>query len=214
LRYEPEHPPEVHQDGASLRVRTKDLSLQKPVDLPIDLLVLSVPIIPSPQTRHLAAMFKTPLDANGFLLEAHVKLRPVDSSTEGVFLAGSAHYPKLLDETLIQAQAAASRAARILSRKSLSAGGRVAVVDAQKCTGCLTCVRICPFQVPRIDPSLQGVGNIQGAAYIEAAICQGCGSCAAECPARAIQLLHYTDAQMGAKIDALFVEQTPQRMGG
>jgi heterodisulfide reductase subunit A-like polyferredoxin len=79
----------------------------------------------------------------------------------------------------------------------------VAVVDESKCTGCLTCVRICPFGVPRIKANLTGVGNIVGAAHIEAAICQGCGSCVAECPARAIQLMHYTDAQMVAKVHAL-----------
>ncbi len=119
-------------------------------------------------------------------------------------MAGMAHYPRLLDETLIQAQAAAARAARVLSQESLSVGGRVAVVDEAKCTGCLTCVRICPFSVPRIKPTAAGVGNIMGAAYIEAAVCQGCGTCVAECPAQAIQLRHYTDAQMAAKVDALF----------
>ena len=136
-------------------------------------------------------------------MEAHVKLRPVDFSTGGIFMAGMAHYPKLLDETMIQAQAAAARAARVLSRETLSAGGQVAVVDEHRCTGCLTCVRICPFGVPIMKPGLTGVGDIMGAAYIEAAVCQGCGSCVAECPARAIQLMHYTDAQMKAKVRAL-----------
>jgi heterodisulfide reductase subunit A-like polyferredoxin len=119
-----------------------------------------------------------------------------------------AHYPKLLDETMIQAQAAAARAARILSRETLTAGGRVAVVDESKCTGCLTCVRICPFGVPIVKPDHTGVGNIMGAAYIEAAVCQGCGSCVAECPARAIQLMHYTDTQMIAKVSALLEDGT------
>jgi heterodisulfide reductase subunit A-like polyferredoxin len=118
-------------------------------------------------------------------------------------MAGMAHYPKLLDESMVQAQAAAARAARVLSRETLTAGGRVAVVDPSRCTGCLTCVRICPFGVPVIRPNLTGVGNIMGAAYIEAAVCQGCGSCAAECPAQAIQLMHYTDIQMRAKVGAL-----------
>jgi heterodisulfide reductase subunit A-like polyferredoxin len=91
----------------------------------------------------------------------------------------------------------------VLSRESLTAGGRVAVVDESRCTGCLTCVRICPFNVPKVQPNLTGVGNIMGAAHIEAAICQGCGSCVAECPAQAIQLMHYTDVQLNAKVDAL-----------
>jgi len=95
----------------------------------------------------------------------------------------------------------------VLSRETLLAGGRVAVVDPDRCTGCLTCVRICPFNVPRIQADLSGVGGIIGAAYIEAAVCQGCGQCAAECPARAIQLMHYTDAQMMAKVRALVQPQ-------
>jgi heterodisulfide reductase subunit A-like polyferredoxin len=167
------------------------VALGRPLALGVDLLVLSMPVVPAPQTHALAALFKAPLDAEGFLLEAHVKLRPVDSATAGVFFSGSAHYPKLLDETLIQAQAAAARAGRILSQEAFAAGGRVAVVDPQKCTGCLTCVRVCPFQVPRMAPNQEGVGGIFGAAHIEAAVCQGCGSCAAECPARAIELRHY-----------------------
>ena len=119
-------------------------------------------------------------------------------------MAGMAHFPKMLDESLVQAQAAASRAARILSQKTLKAGGQVAVVNQALCTGCLTCVRICSFNVPRIKADLSGVGNILGAAYIEPSICQGCGSCVAECPAYAIQLMHYTDEQMIAKVKALF----------
>jgi len=168
-----------------------------------DLLVLSMPVVPRADAGVVANLFKASLDADGFFLEAHVKLRPVDSSTNGLFMAGMAHYPKLLDETMIQAQAAASRAARVLSQTALKAGGRVAVVDETMCTGCLTCVRVCPFDIPEIRPNLTGVGHIMGAAYIEAAICQGCGTCAAECPARAIQLMHYTDAQMMAKVGAL-----------
>ena len=121
-------------------------------------------------------------------------------------MAGTAHYPKFLDETLVQARAAASRAATILARPSLSAGGAVAVVDQSKCTGCLTCVRICPYSVPKIMGNVVGVGNIFGAAYIEPAICQGCGICAGECPAKAIGVMNYCDAQMMAKVGALFEE--------
>jgi heterodisulfide reductase subunit A-like polyferredoxin len=143
------------------------------------------------------------VDDDGFFLEAHVKLRPVDFASEGLFVAGAAHYPKLLEETIVQARAAASRAATILARPALAAGGAVAVVETARCTGCLTCVRICPFGVPRMAADVVGVGGIAGAAQIEPTICQGCGICVSACPAEAIQLLNYRNGQVMAKLDAL-----------
>jgi heterodisulfide reductase subunit A-like polyferredoxin len=205
VRYDDEHKPEVSSEAPQrgIVVQAWDPILRRPLELHPDLLILSMPVVPNSDVHELSALFKVPVDADGFFLEAHVKLRPVDFPTDGVFMAGMAHYPKLLDEVMIQAQAAAARAARVLSREALKAGGRVAVVDETRCTGCLTCVRICPFNVPIIRSDLSGVGNIMGAAYIEPAVCQGCGQCAAECPARAIQLMHYTDVQMIAKVRAL-----------
>jgi heterodisulfide reductase subunit A-like polyferredoxin len=210
IRYDDDRKPEVTstEDG-SLTVEVEDLVLGRTFKLRPNLLVLSMPVVPRPDVADLAVIYKVPIDADGFFSEAHVKLRPVDFATDGVFMAGMAHYPKLTDETMIQAQAAAARAARILSRDTLTAGGRVAVVDENRCTGCLTCVRICPFGVPIMEPNLTGVGNITGAAYIEPAICQGCGSCAAECPAQAIQLSHYTNEQMAAKVHAL-INRSPE----
>ncbi len=202
VRYDDAHRPEV-QSGERLTVRAWDPVLKREMVLHPDLLVLSMPVVPREDAHEVASLFKASLDGDGFFLEAHIKLRPVDFATDGLFMAGMAHYPKLLDETMVEAQAAAARAAQVLSREALTAGGRVAVVDQSKCTACLTCVRVCPFGVPQIRADLTGVGGITGAAYIEAAVCQGCGSCAAECPARAIQLMHYTDAQMIAKVQAL-----------
>ncbi len=162
-----------------------------------------MPVVPRDDVDDVAGQFKCGTDSDGFFLEAHVKLRPVDFSTDGVFMAGMAHYPKLLDETMIQAQAAAARAARVLSKDTLLAGGQIAAVDTLACTGCLTCVRVCPFGVPAMTSDAYGVGGILGAATIEAAVCRGCGICVAECPARAIQLQHFTDAQNAAKVGAL-----------
>jgi heterodisulfide reductase subunit A-like polyferredoxin len=209
LRYDLDSKPEVTlgapADGRSgIAVRAWDSTLRRAIDLEPDFLVLSTPAVPRDEVDELSALFRVNKDSDRFFLEAHVKLRPVDFATDGVFMAGMAHYPKLLDESLIQAQAAAARAARILSKEALTAGGSVAVVDPLLCTGCLTCVRICPFSVPRVQPGLVGLGGIQGAAYIEPSVCRGCGSCAAECPGRAIQLSHYTDTQMLAKVSAVF----------
>ena len=210
LRYDRDQPPRVEFESRDPDLTeprpvlyTRDRNLGRAVRLEPDLLVLSMPLIPNPDTGETATRFKVSRDENGFFLEAHVKLRPVDFATEGVFMAGAAHYPKLLEETMIQAQAAASRAARVLSRETLTAGGRIARIDPEKCTGCLTCVRICPFEVPVIQSDQTGVGGVMGAAYIEPAVCQGCGSCAAECPAHAIQLQHFKDDQMRDKVRAL-----------
>ncbi|RPI23021.1 MAG: FAD-binding protein, partial [Acidobacteria bacterium] len=209
LRYDPERKPEVKLGevkgpSSGLMLEAWDSAVKRRIQLEPDWLVLSMPVVPNPSAKQLAALFRVNRDADGFFLEAHVKLRPVDFATDGIFMAGMAHYPKLLDESIVQAQAAAARAARVLSRDLLTAGGRVATVDASLCTGCLTCVRICPFKVPRIRPDLVGAGGIQGTAHVEASVCRGCGSCAAECPARAIQLSHYTDLQMATKVGALF----------
>ena len=210
LRYDFDRKPSVEASGADgadgadgLLVRAWDSVLGRETELRPDLLVLSTPLVPSAGADKLGTVLKVPVDGDGFFLEAHIKLRPVDFASEGLFVAGAAHYPKLLGETLVQARAAASRAASILSRPALAAGGAVAVVEQAKCTGCLTCVRVCPYGVPRMVADATGVGGIVGAAHIEAAICQGCGICASECPAEAIDLLHYRDGQVVAKLDAL-----------
>jgi heterodisulfide reductase subunit A-like polyferredoxin len=203
LRYPTGEQPEI-TTGDSLQIVVSDEVLGQRVALKADLLVLSAATIPAEGSRTLAELVKFSCGLEGFFLEAHVKLQPVDFPAEGIFLAGAAHYPKLLDETIAQAGAAAARAARILSQDELQVGGVVAVVDPAKCTGCLTCVRICPFGAARIDPTLIGVGQIAGAATIATAACRGCGLCPAECPARAIQLQHFTDDQILAKEEALF----------
>jgi heterodisulfide reductase subunit A-like polyferredoxin len=129
-------------------------------------------------------------------MEDNLKLRPMDFTREGIFLAGLAHYPKFIEETIAQALATAGRAMTILSKDLLEVGGTVAIVDQEKCVGCLTCVRVCPFQIPAVDPNAVGIGSIMGAAFIEPSLCSGCGTCTSECPADAIQLRHYRDDQL------------------
>ncbi len=215
VRYDDAHKPAIDQRPPTtdqspisnlqpLTVKVYDPSLRRELTLAADLLVLSTPAVPAEGAHELAQVLKVPLDLDGWFLEAHVKLRPVDFATDGIFMAGMAHYPKFLDEAIAQAQAAAARAATILSKETLTAGGVVAVVDAERCVGCLTCVRICPYHVPQIQANFAGVGGVIGAAFIEMAACHGCGSCAAECPAKAITLVGYSDVQLGAKVETLF----------
>jgi heterodisulfide reductase subunit A-like polyferredoxin len=197
-RYDNEHLPEVNANGA-VQVAYRDPHLDRDVALPLDLLVLAAPSVAASGAGDLGKMLKVPLTAEGFFLEAHVKLRPVDFGSEGIFLCGAAHYPKGLDEAISQGYAAAARAAAILAKPVIKAGGVVAEVDEDKCAACLTCVRVCPYEVPVIDPASKK-------AKIEAAACQGCGVCVSECPVKAIVLHHYTDAQIFAKEEALFME--------
>ncbi|MGD2176282.1 MAG: FAD-dependent oxidoreductase [Anaerolineae bacterium] len=203
IQYDFDHKPDVRIGDSRLHVAVREPVLGRELTLEPDVVVLSMPVVPSEGAAELATRLKTPVDLDGFFLEAHVKLRPVDLATEGFFLAGMAHYPKFLGESIAQAQAAAARAATILSKDTLEVGGIVAQVNEEACVGCLTCVRICPYDVPQIRAELTGVGHIKGAAYIEPAQCHGCGICVGECPAKAIQLLHYRDTQMEAKIAAL-----------
>jgi len=206
VRFEAGNPPQVDTSRELPVVTVLDASLRREIQLEPDWLVLSMPMVAAEGAHELAQVFKVTQDAQGFFLEAHVKLRPVDFASEGVFMAGAAHYPKFLDEAIAQGQAAASRAANILAQASLPAGGAIATVDPLRCTGCLTCVRVCPMHVPAVSADFTGVGGIVGAAYIDPVACQGCGQCVGECPAHAITLMHYRSDQVRSKIGALFQE--------
>lgn len=205
IRYDETLKPQVEPDGdGAIRIRVRDVEISEEMDLKANPLVLSAGVVPAEGTEELGKILKVPVMPEGFFWEAHIKLRPVDFASDGIFMAGVAHWPKHLDETIAQAKAAAARAATILAQDTLKVGGIVAVVKPEKCTACLTCVRVCPYNVPRIDQALVGAGGIKGAAYIEPAQCHGCGICVAECPAKAIQLMHYRDDQIEAKVEALF----------
>jgi heterodisulfide reductase subunit A-like polyferredoxin len=192
--YQPEEPPRVEATETGLHVRTRDIHLKGELSLDADLVVLSAGVIPR-ENEELAALFKVQRTMEGFFLEAHMKLRPVDFSTDGVYLCGLAHSPKLIEESVSQAAAAVARACTILSKDELEVGGVVARVDAEKCAACLICIRACPYNVPLI--------NAEGVSEINPALCHGCGSCAAECPQKAIELQHYRDEQIIAQLSAL-----------
>jgi heterodisulfide reductase subunit A-like polyferredoxin len=197
VKYEPEEKPEVKIDGQTLSISFSDRILKEKVELKPDLLILSAATIPR-ENEELATMLKVPRTADGFFLEAHMKLRPVDFATDGLYLAGTAHGPKLISESINQASAAVARACTILSKEQMFVGGVIAVVEGERCAACLTCVRVCPYSVPVI--------NAKGEAEIDVAKCKGCGSCVAECPARAIELMHFRDVQLQAKCEALVME--------
>ncbi len=197
IRFDPQTPPSVAADGGRLSLTVRDHILGRPLRIDPDLLVLATAIVPN-ENKDLFELFKVPVNAEGFLVEAHAKLRPVDLASEGIFMAGLVHYPKSLDESIAQAQAAVARAVTILSKDAIWVGGVVAEVDPERCAVCLTCVRTCPYGTPYI--------GAEGHAVIEPSGCHGCGCCVAECPGKAITLKHFTDQQLIAKTAALFAE--------
>ncbi len=195
VRYDDDNKPEILPDGT---VKLIDLNVNEELTFETDLVALSAAVVTPESHKDLAKTLRVPMTLDGFYLEAHVKLRPVDFACEGVFLAGLAHGPKFIPESIVQALAASGRAAAILSRDVLTAGGAVAQVDADRCAACLTCVRACPYGVPQMQDDV---------ANIEPTACQGCGSCAAQCPGGAIKLQYFTDEQISAAVDGLFVTE-------
>jgi len=198
VRYTDDRPPRVVSDGKQLKVEVQDRALERELVLKADLVSLSTPVAPERGAADLARIFGVPLSSDGFFEEAQLRLRPMDFMRDGIFLAGMAHYPKFLEESMSHALAAAGRAISVLSQESLYLGGVVAQVDPAKCVGCLTCTRTCPFGIPQVvqQEGRPGVGGLGGAAFIDGALCQGCGTCTGECPANAIQLQNFSDAQM------------------
>jgi heterodisulfide reductase subunit A-like polyferredoxin len=194
IRFDLAHKPKVEVENGALKVTVIDHVLQRPVSLSPDLLTLATAILPN-ETEALGQFFKVPVNDEGFFIEAHAKLRPVDFATDGVFLCGLAHYPKPIDESIAQAQAAAARAATLLARHTVQFSGTVAVTNQMLCSSCGTCVSICPYSAPGF--------NDKGKADINPALCKGCGLCVASCRSGAIRLKGFDDAQIFAMIDSI-----------
>lgn len=194
IRFDRDNPPQVTSTEEGLSVVTKDHVLQRDLKISPDLLVLSAGVRAA-DTEEVASILKLARNQEGFFMEAHVKLRPVDMASDAVFVCGTAHGPKLITESISQAMAAASRAATFLSQSEIALSVITAKVDQERCASCLICVRSCPYEVPRI--------NEDGVSEIDPALCRGCGICAGECPARIIQLNWYEDDQVLSKVDAL-----------
>jgi len=194
LQYDTSKKPVV-QPGDHLTVKVFEPMLSQNLELPADHLILSTGLDPNSSTEHISKMLKVPVNSDGFLLEAHVKLRPVDFSTRGVFVAGNCHVPKFISESIYQAQAAAARAATILCKPTLKAEPNVACVDKDLCSGCSICISVCPYNaIERVEEEINGKKVIH--AKINEGLCQGCGTCASACPSSAIQQRGFGDKQL------------------
>jgi len=189
IKYLPEKPPVIKKDVVKVY---SDL-LNQEIGIPQDLVVLSTPLIANEDSDKLAKMLKVPLEENNFFLEAHVKLRPVDFATDGIFVCGSAHWPADIAESISQANAAASRASIILWKDTLEVEGSTAEVIAELCIGCEACIRMCPYKAITKDEETD-------TAIVNKVICKGCGVCGASCPKKAIIIHHFTGDQIRAEI--------------
>ncbi|MGI6035506.1 MAG: NAD(P)-binding protein [Limnochordia bacterium] len=196
IRFDEERPPQVVKEGTDLYVTVTDPLLGQEVALPADLVVLGTGVVPNPGAFELAQLYKVPLNQDGFFLEAHVKLRPCEFATDGIFLAGTAHSPKNLSESIGQAQGAAARITALLSKDSITGQGEVASVDAKRCLGCGTCVDVCAFGAVGLDLE-------KNVAQVNEALCKGCGTCSAACRSGAIDVAGFSNEQILREVDAL-----------
>lgn len=200
IRYEPDKKPLVEpgkaEDGRDvLKVTAPDYVLGKGIELDADLLVLAAAIIPSAASQEVSKLFKVALGPDGFCQEAHVKLRPVDFAAEGVYLCGTAHYPKLMSEAISQAYGAAGRALTLLANDTVVASGSVCAVNEKQCMGCGACAPACTYNAIELRETKQG-----RKAEVIPVLCKGCGLCNSKCPTGAIQLKHYTDEEIFSQI--------------
>jgi heterodisulfide reductase subunit A len=192
VRYDDSDPPEVSSNvNGQLSVKVHDISVNYTFELNPDLVVLSTPLVKSEDAVELSKLLKVPLGADGFFLEAHVKLRPTDFATDGIFVCGTAHGPKTIPESIVQAYAAASRAGVPMALGKVRTEAITARVDETKCTGCGTCIKLCAYNAIKKDQN--------GVTRVNDVLCKGCGVCAASCPERAIDMRHFSSAQIIAE---------------
>jgi len=206
IRYEPETKPQVEaveEEGRNiLRVTVADPILGKMISIDADILSLAAAVIPPAENKEISQLFKLTLGPDGFFKEAHVKLRPVDFSTDGLFLCGMAHYPKHIQEAISQAYGAAGRALTLLSHDIVTVSGSVCGVDQKKCIGCGACISACTYGAIEFQETKQGKK-----ALVNPVLCKGCGLCNTKCPTGAISLKHFTDEEFWSQIDAALPQE-------
>ncbi|TET21360.1 MAG: CoB--CoM heterodisulfide reductase iron-sulfur subunit A family protein [Candidatus Cloacimonadota bacterium] len=195
IRYDEKNKPDVNLENGKLSVRVKDPVLQEELILSPDLLVLSAGIIAG-ENEEVSKILKVPLNEDRFFLEAHVKLRPLDFANDGIFLCGLSHSPKVIEESIVQAQGAAGRAATILSKKYIEAKGNIAEVNERMCSGCELCVSVCPYDARVMDEET-------GTSKVIDVLCQGCGACCVACLNNATRQKGFEKKQEVCKIDAV-----------
>lgn len=201
IRYDENRKPEVAKNGKGLSVDVHDRILGIDIEIPADLVVLSAGTVPHEENKAIAQLFKVPLNQDGFFLEAHLKLRPVDFATDGVFLCGLAHSPKMIEESIVQAGAASAKAAAILSKDFLDLEANISHVIDENCDGCAYCVDPCPFKAVTLLEYMWK-GAVKKTVEINESVCKGCGTCMATCPKKGIFVRGFTLEQIGAQIAA------------
>ena len=201
IRYEKDKKPEVSKNGKGLEVHVYDQTLGIPISIPADLVVLSTGIVANEDNKTIAQFLKIPLNKDGFFLEAHMKLRPIDFATDGVFLAGLAHFPKRIEESIIQAQAAAARAATVLSKDSIELEGNISFVLDENCDGCAYCVDTCPYKAITLFEYVWQ-NAVKKTVEVNETVCKGCGCCMATCPKKGIFVKGFKLEQISAQVNA------------
>jgi heterodisulfide reductase subunit A-like polyferredoxin len=195
-RFERENKPQVEVRDNTLTISVFDAQLQAPVELPADLLVLSAAIRPRQESQQLADVMRLALDEDGFFMEAHPKLRPLDFATPGVYLCGLAQGPKFAAESIAQARGAVSRAVMVLSKKEIVTEGMINRVDSTLCRACGECQNACCFKAVNVEEIMPG----RKQAVVTEALCTGCGVCNVVCPTGAASVSHFKDEQIEGMI--------------
>jgi len=203
INYELHGKPKVTEVDRQIHVEVWDHVLHRPVRIKADMVVLATAIVANAEIDKLAQHYRIPLDENGFFQEAHAKLRPVDFTTEGMFTAGLAQYPKPVDESISQALAASARATTLLSKQEVYLDAVKAVVNEHKCDGCALCVDVCPYHaIELIEIDRDKDGQPVKLVRINTAQCKGCGLCQGTCPVRGVDVANFTMEQLSRQIKA------------